>query len=78
MLTSAEASAAVRHDPELVFEIMDKMDGFSRWDYDDICSFICRGLEETNVTLQQMSHFSKMTTYRFFDMLEENGHIDVV
>jgi len=75
MLTPAEASAAVRHDPELVFEIMDKMDGFVRWNPDDICSFICQALEETNVTLKEMSRFSKQTTWCFFRMLEENKHL---
>ena len=75
MLTAAEASAAVYDDRELVFDIMDKMDGFERWNSDDICSFICQALEETNVTLKEMSHFSKQTTWRFFRMLEENGHL---
>ena len=75
MLTAAEASAAVYDDRELVFDIMDKMDGFERWNSDDICSFICQALEETNVTLKEMSRFSKQTTWRFFRMLEENGHL---
>ena len=75
MLTPAEASATVYDDRELVFDIMDKMDGFERWNSDDICSFICQALEETNVTLKEMSRFSKQTTWRFFRMLEENGHL---
>jgi len=75
MLTPAEASAVVYDDRELVFDIMDKMDGFGRWNSDDICSFICQALEETNVTLKEMSRFSKQTTWRFFRMLEENGHL---
>ena len=75
MLTPAEASATVYDDRELVFDIMDKMDGFGRWNSDAICSFICQALEETNVTLKEMSRFSKQTTWRFFRMLEENGHL---
>ena len=75
MLTPAEASAVVCDDQERVFDIMDKMDGFQRWNSDDVCSFIFQALEETNVTLKEMSCFSKQTTYRFFRMLEENGHL---
>lgn len=75
MLTPSQSPAAVYDGRELVFGIMDKMDGFDRWDTDDICEFICKGLEETNVTLKQMSRFSKMVTYRFFRMLELNEHV---
>lgn len=75
MLTPSQSSAAAYDGRDLVLDIMDKMDGFQRWDTDDICDFICKGLEETNVTLKEMSRFSKMTTYRFFRMLELNEHV---